>query len=329
MNSAVEIWAKLHTHDAAALHERWMKNPDEIDDSLLDDRYRHGVWTVKSELELVRLIGGLQWMNPKLKLWYRGEARFHPSPLPGRFRPDSVDPRKAWKWLNDNADKDRAIRDRGPLARAAILQHYGCDTSLLDLTANYEVACAFACETKGSREGHVSVFALPRHTQPVTVFDEADVALVDLHAEMPSYCLRPHVQQAAFIARRAALIADITGDDPVAASEGDLSALRIAHIRLKFDGHNTFYLPRRNRHCIYPPESSGCRNCKGDDGKPHPAMMDGDFLAHVLRCLKRRRKPCRAMRAGDCLASVLRCLKGTHEGAPGRFPDNFNDAACR
>src|SRR5208282_2766723 len=48
----------------------------------------------------------------------------------------------------------------------------------------------------------------------VSVFDAADVVLVDLRAEMPSYCLRPHVQEGGFLARRRAAYDDVEALGP-------------------------------------------------------------------------------------------------------------------
>ena len=275
------------TVSASAVRKRWRTNPDDtVDDDLLDPgRFNQEtkVWTIKSEVELVRFLGALQWYNPRLKLWYRGEKEFYKSATPSRLRPgnEPVLTQEGIKWLNRHAWRDRALRDRGPLARAAILQHYGCPTSLLDLSASHEMACAFAFEPNVFSESHLRVFALPRHQHPVTVFDDAGVVLVDLHAELPSYCLRPHVQQAALVATRLAVYNDIEGNNHVDAVDA-LDPLCIAHLCLAFDGASRFYKPRLDYGTLYPTPSLSCRHCPFGEKR---SDMNGDFLLHFLQCI--------------------------------------------
>ena len=85
MAFSLEHWSKLHTMDATALRQRWSSNPDpEYDEALLGaGRFSAtGVWTVESEIEMVRLVGALQWQNPRMKLWFRGRVVTSPA----RFR---------------------------------------------------------------------------------------------------------------------------------------------------------------------------------------------------------------------------------------------------
>jgi len=307
MTNSLSLWACLHTVNATAVRERWRNNPEQDvkEDLLIGDRFDPNtkVWTIKSELELVRLLGALQWMNPRLKLWYRGEKQFFPSAVPRRIRlpwKETFVTQQGVEWLNLHAWQDRALRDRSPLARAAILQHYGCPTSLLDITASYEAACAFAFAADGTEQSHIRVFALPRHQHAVTVFDDADVVLVDLHAELPSYCMRPHVQQAAFVARRRAIYNDIEGEMPVEREDALVDALCIAHLRLQFDdGYSRFYKPRIEGNTLYPKRSKSCKYCEDN-----VSDMNGDFLLHFLECL----------------------VEEHHEGVPEGFPDSLSEA---
>jgi hypothetical protein len=285
---SLKHWSKLHAFDAAALRQRWSSNPDpKYDEALLDgNRFSAaGVWTVKTEIEMVRLVGALQWQNPRMALWFRGENAYFPKALPARFRISRAKAAATGRgiaWLDKHAARDRALRDRSPLARAAILQHYGCPTSLLDLTSSYDVACAFAFESAARGQAHLRVYALPRHQHAVSVFDDADIVLVDLNAELPSYCARPHVQQAAFIARREAVHSDITGAARVRQSLGDVDAFCIAHIRLNFDGAKRFYIPRKAAEVLYPRAGTQCSTC---GTRPD---MNGDYLLHILRCYAER-----------------------------------------
>src|ERR1700733_8287680 len=143
MSDPIERWRRLHVRDLADLHERWRHRPDESDDRLMDperwDEARR-VWTVRSELELVRLLGALRWWNAKHTLWFRGETKYWEKSPPARYRGDDTTA-GAVRWLSENARRSRALRDRSPFARLAILQHYGCPTLLLDVTLNFEVAC--------------------------------------------------------------------------------------------------------------------------------------------------------------------------------------------
>ncbi|MBI4317547.1 MAG: FRG domain-containing protein [Chloroflexi bacterium] len=271
--------------DARTLRNRWLSSPDpRQDDRLLaKNRFDEGtaVWTVTSEIEMIRLLGALQWHNPRLKLWFRGETKYFPNALPKRLRVSSSDAALTSlgiAWLNSVAGRDRALRDRRSLARAAILQHYGCPTSLLDLSSSYDVACAFAFAAGDQAPAHLRVYAVPRHQHAVSVFDDADVVLVDLNAELPSYCARPHVQQAAFLARREAVCQDIEGAAPVDVELAEVDALCIAHILLKFSGAARFYEPRRSQGVLYPLAGTGCLTCgKAPD-------MNGDYLLHILSC---------------------------------------------
>lgn len=288
MAFSLKHWSRLHTFNAVALHKRWQSNPDPpLSDALLGSgRFNKitGVWTVDSEIELIRLVGALQWNNPRMKLWFRGEAKYFPKALPKRLRVKSSEAtltNTGIKWLDSVAHLDRALRDRGALARTAILQHYGCPTSLLDVSSSYDVACAFAFAEGDTGGAHLRVYALPRHQHPVTVFDDADVVLVDLNAELPSYCARPHVQQAAFIARREAVYNDIEGKVRVRKADADVDPLCIAHIRLRFNGAARFYKPRKAAATLYPRAGEVCSQCRTK--RPD---MNNDYLLHILNCFK-------------------------------------------
>jgi hypothetical protein len=281
---SLKHWSRLHTVNAASLHKRWLSNPDPPQkEALLEaDRFNAitGVWTVKSEIEMVRLLGALQWHNPTMKFWFRGEKSYFPNAWPRRLRVSPADANQTSAgiaWLDSAAGRDRALRDRNAIARAAILQHYGCPTSLIDVSSSYDVACAFAFEAS-DLGAHLRVYALPRHQHAVTVFDDVDIVLVDLSAELPSYCARPHVQQAAFLARREALFQDIEGKDRVDIKLAEVDSLCIAHISLKFAGCGRFYEPRRSHGVLYPKAGTECTTCgKWPD-------MNGDYLLHILGC---------------------------------------------
>lgn len=299
--SVVAHWVRLNVRTLADLHERWRSRPEASKDPLMgQERWpvepSHPRWVVKSELELVRLLGALQWFNPDLALWFRGEGRFFASAPPARYRRDD-DPLPALlRWFTAHAARDRALRDRSPLERVALLQHYGCPTSMLDLSANLDVSCAFAAE---GEEPHVRVYALPRHTRAISDFFELDTVLVDLRAALPSYFMRPHLQFAAFMGRRSATLSDTAGGPCLADREAAmLDDLCVGHVRLAFDARKRFYHPRLEARTLYPPPSSGCNVCSSTE-------MSGDFGLHFLRCL------------GDKV-----------EAPPESFPDRYADAAA-
>ncbi len=292
MAFSLKHWSRLHTVNAVALHKRWLSNPDaQLSDALLDEtrfNEKTGVWAVNSEIELIRLLGALQWHNPRMKLWFRGEAKYYRKALPKRVRVKSSEAKLTnvgIEWLDSVAHLDRALRDRGALARAAILQHYGCPTSLLDVSSSYDVACAFSFAKGDTGGAHLRVYALPRHLHAVTVFDNPDVVLVDLSAELPSYCARPHVQQAAFIARREAVYNDIEGKAHVRQADADVDPLCIAHIRLRFKGATRFHTPRKVAGTLYPIAGKECSQC----GTQKPDM-NNDYLLHILGCFKSPKK---------------------------------------
>jgi hypothetical protein len=242
----------------------------------------------------MRLLGALQYLNPNLQLWYRGESNYYPTARSSRYRAETeTDPTpRAIDWFNKHAGEDRGLRDRGPMERAAILQHYGVPTSLLDITSSIAVACAFAFENRNVP--YLRIFATPRHTQATTNFVELPVVLVDLRAALPSYWLRPHVQEAAFIARREALSQEIAGEPRLAEKDASLDDLCVGHIRLTFDGSRTFFRPRLDARTLYPPATRACKLCGTPD-------LNGDHGLHFLRCL----------------------VKKYGSGAPSNFPDNF------
>jgi FRG domain len=293
MSDLIERWKRLHVLDLADLRERWRTRPEDSgksDDRLMDvDRWNEHkrVWIARNEIELVRLLGGLQVLNPKHTLFFRGESEYWEDAPPGRYRKGNANKTPAAvKWLNEHASSTRALRDRGRFARLAILQHYGCPTSLIDVTSNVEIACAFAFEKDGPHESHLRAYALPRHTDAVTVFDDADAVLVDLRAELPSYCARPHVQAAAFIARRQAICLDVDGEEVKDVAGASLKHLELGQIRLDFlsEGRERFYIPRLRARTLYPAAGLKCDLCGTESD------MNADFMLHYLRCLAEKHR---------------------------------------
>jgi hypothetical protein len=164
-------------------------------------------------------------------------------------------------------------------------------TSLLDVSSSYEAATAFAFEGVASnrpKNAHIRVFATPKPTTAVNPFYELEVCVVDLVAELPSYCLRPHVQRAAFIANITGLLSDLSKTSEYTPPPGcDLDDICIAHVRL--EGKETDYLVNaRIRASLRPKASTSCKHClnrrREDD-------LSGDLLFHKLGCLSRKDRP--------------------------------------
>jgi hypothetical protein len=149
------------------------------------------------------------------------------------------------------------------------------------------------------------VYALPRNAESVSVFEELDAVLVDLRAEMPSYCLRPHVQEGGFLARKGAAYSDIMRQPMIEETAAALDELCIAHIHLDIDGgRKRFYWPRHVAGALYPKASTSCQEC--DRSKVPKKDLNGDYILHLLTCLAAKDRE--------------------HLFEPGRaFPDHYAD----
>jgi hypothetical protein len=294
-------WRRLHTVDALEIRERWTVTPTSVrvDDALLDrQRFRalpasrDVVWTVKSRYELIRLVGAVQFFNQRCNLWFRGEPDLHPHARPSRYRDAKRDHLTAdgLRWLTQAARASPLIRHRRPLARLAILQHYGVPTSFLDVTSSVDVAATFALWYPGAdgrpqraTRPHLSVFATPRLKDAVNVMESTNLCVVDLVAELPSFVLRPHVQRATFMALRDAALHDLSDTpDRHHPASGDLDVFRLARIHLDFgsrpDRGASDDLTR-----LFPAESRRCRHCTARGKRVDD--LNGDLLRHELRCL--------------------------------------------
>lgn len=312
-------WVALHAKTLEDVRTRWASSPDSTIDPLnKESRWNDAAktWRVTSALELHQLVGALQWLNPDLQLWFRGEGTHYPSSLPSRYRPggDSDGPSLATKagraHLNKHAHLCRSLRDREQFARLAILQHYGCPTSFLDVTKSVDVAAAFAFENHASaipaepskEIPHIRIYALPRHNRPITTFDLADCVLVDLEAELPSYCLRPHVQHGGFIARTSGALYDLEQADVPNAHNITLDGHCVGHVALAIaDGYRRFYEPKQD--LLYPRRTAGSAAGKLRAN----ATGGGDYLLSLLRDI----------------ADHHEAFKFRHGGKEKEFPDNF------
>lgn len=302
-------WRRLNIMDSYWLWRRWIGRAKDHRDPLVDngpkepvDNPDKMVWPVGSMSDLIRLVGALQHANPRSTLWYRGVRRrtYQNYAFPSRGR-DVDDPK--WNeivktgqaWLSRLAQRSRVFRNRGPLARLAILQHYGVRTCFLDVTRDVRTGLFFAFyrpkdpatvlsppRTDEADEPHLLVFATPRITSAVTDVPEAGICVVDLLAELSSYCLRPHAQQAGFIGLRDAVTCDLDGQS-VADVKSNLDDVCIARIKLQFPPSN---LPSIEE--LFPPASASCGLCLKKKGvRYHDWSYDS--LLHSLHCAQRSR----------------------------------------
>jgi len=253
---------------------------------------RSDSWAVEDLLELTRLVGALQYQNPRCLLWFRGEHQWHQRATPSACRGSD-------KWacfleatrkFNKKRGEGRLFSNRGDLARWAILQHYGAPTPLLDVTTSLRIATTLAIKTvdykkdkplewsrKRNKAAHLLVFATPRPLDGINIFAEAGLCLVDLVTELPSNCLRPHVQRAGFLG-----LTDIVakGLDRCKKTppdnEASLDCVRIARICIT----KPINFTKLKIEHVFPPASN--HTTIGDDRDD----MSGDYLLQALYELK-------------------------------------------
>ena len=294
-------WRRLSVFDGRHLKERWgAKIRDMVDEPLLkrepcgectasnDDACRSNSWVVESLLELTRLVGALQHQNPRCLLWFRGEPNRHSNATPKACRNENQ-----WdaflatsRWFDCVGGQGRLFSNRSELARWAILQHYGAPTPLLDVTTSYRIATAFAfwkpeidndtgklkwSDNVGDSP-HISVFATPRPLDGINIFPEAGLCLVDLVAELPSHCLRPHVQRAGFLGLTDIVMAGLDHSEKPSKEEAKLDCIRIA--RICITKPDDFEMPKIDH--VFPPASK-YTTIRGDRDD-----MSGDYLLRAL-----------------------------------------------
>lgn len=312
-NKAARDWRAVYVYDSETMWERWdssgAKDPLVADGRFVPFRELPSgadsdekTWVVESYDELIRLVGGLQYWNRDLDLWFRGEGGSHAHARPKALRSSDKwkEALKVQEWLRPVLkahlhDRDSIVRDRSPLARLALLQHYGAGSPFLDVSRDPHVALAFAlwwwkddrirsepvraCGDKDPHQGFVSVFATPRISRAVNTLTDIGICVVDLMAELPSHCLRPHTQRAAFMGSQSALAAFLRREDFAEQNQDDLDAVRIARICVRNAGAAFENGPGDKGYFLrmYPRPAAR----KQDDGTS--AVVDGDYLLTVLQ----------------------------------------------
>lgn len=294
-------WRRLSVFDGRRLKEHWsapirkrihepLLNKDCCDtcEQKKELGDRSDCWAVESYLELIRLVGALQHQNPQCTLLFRGERKMYSHATPKAFRKKRFwsNFKNAADWMESISGKGRLLCNRSELARWAILQHYGAATPLLDVTTSLRIAATFALKKPTNNRTNekpswcgdvaefpqVSVFAVPRLSDSINIFLGIGICLVDLVADLPSSCLRPHLQRAVFLGLTDAVMAGIDSNERKPSKEEScLSCLRIAKICLK---SNEFEIPSIEQ--FFPPASKYTTIGHEKDD------MSGDYLLRAL-----------------------------------------------
>jgi len=312
----------MSVFDGSRLKEHWKAEiRNMVDEPILEQKpcdkcadYDKNVcpnyWVVKSWFEFIRLVGALQYNNPKYLLWFRGENKRHTNATPKAFRSVEYwnDFLKTSKWFDSNSGKGRLFNNRSKLARWAILQHYGAPTPLLDVTTSLRIAIFNALvqpkanntnnkdeKNKKDVSPNISVFITPRPLDGINIFAEIGLCIVDLTAELPSHCLRPHVQRAGFLGLTDKVMKGLVTNTEkpskkLLAEEASLDCVRIARICIpkamsdhfkKLECEDVF--PPASKYTIignkYKKEDIIRNESKTDD-------MSGDYLLRALYELK-------------------------------------------
>lgn len=174
---------------------------------------------ITSYEELLEKVSALNFYNPSLQFFFRGQAKDHfNNTQDGKAVRSSLYPSILRALPTNKTQRTQAIKNRVEilkradallidkisngyihrhlLVRWAILQHYEvCATPLLDLTGSLQSALTFAI-SKASNEAFLYVFGLPHQTGAISVSLESMTQVVDLSKICPPEVARPHFQSA-------------------------------------------------------------------------------------------------------------------------------------
>ena len=176
---------------------------------------------VGSYEELVDRVAKIAYRNARFTLYFRGQTKDYPEPYRGKtisslfpslWRLPPKKRTKVWKVLEAKVDallaspafeksERRALRAI-PERCWAILQHYGVDTPLLDVTRDLRVATTFAArdvdqgkdDPSGEEYGYVYVLGMPNSFEATTVSLDHGLVTMRLQSVCPVTARRPHFQ---------------------------------------------------------------------------------------------------------------------------------------
>lgn len=172
---------------------------------------------VESYRKLLELVAEIAAFNPQYQLFFRGQnnawnnGELEKSVYSGIWRNDPSDEDLKDRLATLNNMSSALVEAyanyyakvpsakvylnrlrRNPLARWALLQHYGvCETPLLDVTRNLQVACTFARQGAMHGHGYVYVMALPYQREAITIDDVQGMTVMSLLGVTPSNARRP------------------------------------------------------------------------------------------------------------------------------------------
>lgn len=201
-----------------------------------------GPLNVYSFRELVQRNAEVVSLNPRYSIFYRGQTRQYldrrgcVSILPSIYRGITTRQKEEmearFKKLDNMVQSvQKVLKENSKfegdykLARAvncwAIIQHYGlASTPLIDVSQSLRVACAFALQDDNDAfEGEGPVvydIALPFATGPLTLDDNEALYLMKLDSLMPSFALRPFIQESYLV-----------GDEFIGRGVGDIAGANL------------------------------------------------------------------------------------------------------
>ena len=190
----------------------------------------------------------------------------------------------AHAWLKNVGRRRDLLGERSQLGLLAIAEHYSAKTCLLNVTSSVTIAEWFAFHEHDmpNTGPFVRILASPHHSAPAVSYSGMGIIVVDLTSELPSYCLRPHLQSAAFLAWQDLAEYESGHSQGVnvdrAYAAGSMRPLEIARVELcgtkaRFPGAS---LPIE--FVTEPIGSDECKHCGPKD------VQHGDLLRHYLAC---------------------------------------------
>lgn len=129
---------------------------------------------IESFQEYWSIIKNITSRNDNKILFLRGQANGdYKKIIPGVFRDDSIDEQNEYRQIQIEYPEE--FNKNSHLSNLVKMQHYGCNTRLLDFSLNPLVALYFACEFEFEKNG--KVFVIPVEKEQI-LFQNSDRALM-------------------------------------------------------------------------------------------------------------------------------------------------------